>query len=159
MDAASPVGRWGVVTSANTATMVVKVLLQPEGVPTDWLPLLASAVGGGWGLIHVPPVGTQVFCIPDAGDSQSYIAAGATWSAGAAPPTGYNQGEIWLVHSSGSSIKLTNDGKLTIADAHGSSLALTNDGNATLTATNISLAGTVNVTGVLKVDGVTVTVP
>jgi phage baseplate assembly protein V len=167
MDSASPVGRWGIVISANPATMTVKVTLQPEGVTTDWLPLLSSAVGGGWGLIHVPPVGTQVFCMPDAGDGQSYIVVGATWSAASAPPAGYNQGEIWLVHSSGSSIKLTNDGKLTIADARGSSLALTNDGTATLTATtinlagstNISLAGTVNVTGVLKVGGVTVTVP
>src|SRR4051812_44952521 len=91
-DASAPVGRWGVVTGANGAT--VKVTLQPEGVQTDWLPLLSSMVGGGWGLVHIPPNGTPVFCIPDAGDHNNYVVAGATWSAASAPP-GAAQGEAW----------------------------------------------------------------
>lgn len=159
MDAGAPAARWGTVTGVDTASMTVKVMLQPEGVQTDWLPLASSMVGGGWGLVHAPATGTQVLCLPDAGDHTSYVVIGGTWSAGSLPPANVKQGEFWLVHSSGSKVALTNDGKVTISDASGSSLAFGNDGTATLTATNISLAGTVNVTNVLKVGGVTVTVP
>ena len=148
MDASAPVGRWGVVTGANGTQ--VKVTLQPEGVQTDWLPLLSSVVGGGWGLVHVPPNGTPVFCIPDAGDHESYVVVGATWSTANQPPAA-PQGEVWLVHSTGSAIKLTNDGQLTLADASGASMAMTNNGTITLTAPIVNVAGT------LKVNNVTVT--
>jgi phage baseplate assembly protein V len=150
MDAAAPVGRWGVVNGANGAT--VKVLLQPENVQTDWLPLASSMVGGGWGLVHMPPNGTQVFCMPDAGDHDSYVVIGATWSTANQPPAGVAQGEFWLVHSTGSSIKLTNDGKVTITDHSGTSLAFTNNGIVTLT-------GIFAVTGSITVNGTTVAVP
>jgi len=136
--------RWGIVNGAKDAT--VKVLIQPEGVQTDWLPLLSSAVGGGWGLVHVPPNGTPVFLIPDAGDHESFVVAGSTWSATNAPPAAA-QGEVWLVHSSGSFVKLTNDGKLSIQDAGGCSLVFSNNGTATLT-------GTLAVTGdIIDVNG------
>jgi phage baseplate assembly protein V len=129
-DQSSPVGRWGIVTGSNGAT--VKVRLQPEDVQTDWLPLLSSTVGGGWGMVHIPPNGTQVFCIPDCGDTNNYVVVGATWSVKTPVPAAA-QGEIWLVHSTGSAIKLTNDGHVSIADAGGCSLAFTNNGTATLT--------------------------
>lgn len=140
--ASMPVGRWGTVTSGDTNRMTVKVSLQPEGLLTGWLPLASSVVGGGWGLVHVPPVGTQVFCMPDAGDDNSYVVVGATWSTGARPPAGVLQGELWLVHSTGSKIKLTNDGKITIADQSGCSLEFQNNGTALLTGA-LHVTGTV----------------
>jgi phage baseplate assembly protein V len=148
-DHSMPVGRWGTVTGANGP--MVKVTLQPEGVPTDWLPLLSSSVGGGWGMIHIPPNGTQVFCIPDAGDHNSYVVVGATWNVNAQAPAAA-QGEVWLVHSSGSAIKLTNDGKVSIADASGAAMSFENNGTVSLTATFA-------VTGEIKVNGTTVVVP
>lgn len=132
MDAQAPVGRWGTVTGAQGA--MVKVLIQPEGVQTDWLPLLSAMVGGGWGLMHVPPNGTQVFIMPDAGDHENYVVVGATWSAQNQPP-GAQQGEAWLQHSTGSLVKLTNDGKVTVKDAGGCSLTFNNNGTATLVGT------------------------
>jgi phage baseplate assembly protein V len=140
MDVGAPVPRWGTVISANPATMTAKVSLQPEGVTTDWLPILSSSVGGGWGLVHVPPVGTPVLCLPDTGDHESYVILGATWSTQATPPS-TAQGEIWLVHSTGSKIALTNDGMVTIADPSGSSVVLSNSGGITVTANaNITLS-------------------
>ena len=89
MDASAPAGRWGLVTSADAGDITVKVSLQPESVQTDWLPLASSMVGGGWGMVHVPPVGTPIFCLPDAGDDNSYVVLGATWSAANCPPPVY----------------------------------------------------------------------
>lgn len=142
MDNTAPVGRWGLVTGANAADMTVKVALQPEGVTTDWLPLASSMVGGGWGMLHMPAIGTPVFCLPDAGDDNSYVVMGATWSAANRPPAGHSQGEWWLVHSTGASIKLGNDGRATITDAFGTSLAFQNNGTALLTG-NLMVTGDV----------------
>lgn len=141
-DAQAPVARWGIVTSADPGSMTVKVTIQPEGIQTDWMPLLSSTVGNGWGLVHVPPVGSHVFLMPDAGDHNSYVVVGATWSNAARPPAGVKQGEVVLVHSTGSKISMTNDGKVTVADAGGCSLAFTNDGNAILTG-NLNVSGSV----------------
>ena len=143
MDSSQPVGRWAVVTGADTKSMTVKVTIQPEGVQTDWLPLVSSAVGGGWGMVHVPPVGTQVFCLPDAGDHNSYVVMGATWSAKNRPPAAVLQGEMWLVHSTGSAIKLTNDGHVKVTDASGCSLEFQNNGTATLTG-NLMVTGNIS---------------
>lgn len=140
MDASAPVGRWGVVTGANTSSMTVKVTLQPEGVQTDWLPLLSAMVGGGWGMVHVPPIGAPVFCLPDAGDDNSYVVVGSTWSAANRPPEGCAQGEFWLVHSTGSAIKLTNDGQISMHDPSGTSLTFANNGSAMLNG-NLVVSG------------------
>ena len=132
-DAGAPVMRWGVVQSVDTGSMTVKVTLQPENVLTDWLPIVSPMSGNGWGMIHPPSVGTQVVCIPDTGDSESYVILGSTWSTQGMPPSGAETGEFWLVHSSGSAVKLTNDGHVTITDAGGCALAFGNNGTATLT--------------------------
>jgi phage baseplate assembly protein V len=139
MDQSQPVARWGVVQSVDAASMTAKVMLQPEGVLTDWLPIASSMVGSGWGLVHAPAAGTQVVCLPDGGDHESYVIIGATWSTAARAPASA-EGEFWLVHSTGSKIALTNDGHVTVTDAGGCSLAFTNNGTATL-------AGTLHVTG------------
>jgi phage baseplate assembly protein V len=131
MDGTAPQAKWGIVQTVDAASMTAKVLLQPEGVPTDWLPILSSFVGGGWGLVHVPASGTQVLCLPDAGDHDNYVIIGATWSTANRPPASA-QGEFWLVHSTGSKVALTNDGKAMIVDQAGTSLTFTNDGKVVL---------------------------
>lgn len=133
MDRTAAAGRWGVVTGVDVSAPAVKVLLQPEGVQTDWLPILSHMVGNGWGMVHVPATGTPVFCIPDAADPNNYVVAGATWSTARTPPTSA-QGEIVLVHSSGARVALTNDGQLSMQDQSGASLTFSNDGKVTLHA-------------------------
>jgi uncharacterized protein involved in type VI secretion and phage assembly len=151
-DAAAPVNRWGIVQSVDTSSMTAKVTLQPENVLTDWLPIVSPMSGNGWGLIHPPALGTQVLCAPDAGDGESYVILGGTWNTGAMPPAGVACGELWLVHSTGSAVKMTNDGKVTISDAAGASLSFLNGGT-------IALTGTLAVTGAIKVNGTIVSVP
>ncbi len=141
LDASRGVPRWGIVQSVNPAKMLAKVTLQPENVLTDWLPILSSTVGNGWGIVHPPAAGTQVLCLPDAGDHENYVILGATWSS-AGPPPAAAQGELWLVHSSGAKIALTSDGKITLTDAGGAVVGLTNDGNVSVTG-NLHVSGAV----------------
>jgi phage baseplate assembly protein V len=153
MDAGAPVARWGVVNGADPNSMTVKVMLQPEGVQTDWLPVASPMVGAGWGIAHLPANGTQVLCIPDAGDHTSYVVVGATWSTGVRPPSPLAQGDLVIQHASGARISLTSSGGVTISDASGNGVAMASGGNITLTGP------VVNIVGVLKVNSVTVAVP
>ena len=132
-DQSNGVARFGTITSVDPATATARVTLQPEGVLTGWLPLLTPWVGNGWGIACPPVVGTQVFVLPQEGDAEQGIIIGATWSMHTKPPAA-SPGEIWLVHQSGSFLKLLNDGTVqvkgdlhvmgNIYDTHGSLSAL-----------------------------------
>ena len=105
--------RFGVVASVDPSRYVARVLLQPEGVLSGWLPVLSPWVGAGWGLASLPAPGTQVLVLAQEGDAEHGVIAGAAYSA-ATPAPQAPSGELWLVHASGSSLKLANDGKIHI---------------------------------------------
>jgi phage baseplate assembly protein gpV len=117
-DQAAGVPRFGTVTSVDPATATARVTLQPEGVLTGWLPLLTPWVGNGWGLVCPPSPGDQVLVIPQEGDAEHGMIVAASWSATTVPPAAPS-GEFWLVHQSGSFLKLQNDGTIQIkGDLH-----------------------------------------
>jgi phage baseplate assembly protein gpV len=117
-DQASGTPRFGLVTSVDPGTATARVTLQPEGVLTGWLPLLTPWVGNGWGLVCPPSPGDQVLVIPQEGDAEHGLIIASTWSDKATPPAAPS-GEFWLVHSSGSFLKLQNDGTIQIkGDLH-----------------------------------------
>lgn len=130
--------RMGVVTSSNPQTAMAKVLLQPEGVLTGWLPVLTQWVGSGWGLACPPSPGDQVLVIPQEGDAQHGLIVGRLFSNSNRPPQ-VDPGEIALSHQSGCSIRLLNSGIIAINgdlhvtgdvyDPHGSLAKLRNDYN------------------------------
>ncbi len=138
-DQSTGTARFGVVTSLDPGTATARVTLQPEGVLTGWLPLLTPWVGNGWGLVCPPVIGTQVLVIPHEGDAEQGVIVGATWSTQTMPPAAPS-GEIWLVHQSGSSLKLQNDGTVrvngdlhvagNVYDMHGSMSSLRGHYNA-----------------------------
>ena len=103
--------RFGTVTSVDPATATAKVTLQPEGVLTGWLPVLSPWVGAGWGLHCPPSPGDQVLVVAQEGDSEHGLIIGRAYSNTQAPPAA-PAGEFWLVHKSGSFIKLLNDGTI-----------------------------------------------
>src|SRR3978361_2100816 len=132
-DQAAGVPRFGIVTSVDPSTATARVTLQPEGVLTGWLPLLTPWVGDGWGLVCPPSPGDQVLVFPQEGDAEHGMIVAASWSAKTTPPAAPS-GEFWLVHKSGSFLKLQNDGTIQIKgdlhiagdvyDTHGSMSAL-----------------------------------
>jgi hypothetical protein len=110
--------RMGTVTSSNSQTATAKVLLQPEGVLTGWLPVLTQWVGSGWGMACPPSPGDQVLVIPQEGDAQHGLIVGRVYSNLVRPPPA-EPGEINLSHQSGCSIRLLNSGIIAIeGDLH-----------------------------------------
>lgn len=141
----------GTISGYDPNKQAVKVLLQPEGNETGWIPLGSLWVGNDWGLVCAPKLGSQVEVSfvdghPEAGSANLRFFSNK--EVGPAAPAG----EFWLVHSSGQSIKLTNDGKLTLNDGHGASIQLDGGGNIVSQATEWTHTGPVHFTDNVQVD-------
>ena len=103
--------RLAVVSSVDPATFTVRVMVQPEGVLSGWLPVTSAWVGAGWGLACLPATGDQVLVVWQEGDAEHGIVVGRLWSNAVMPPQA-PVGEFWLVHKTGSFLKLHNDGSI-----------------------------------------------
>lgn len=118
MDRSAAQPRFAIVTSVDPSRPAVRVSLQPEGVITGWLPVLSPWVGAGWGIASPPSPGDQVLVLAQEGDSEHGIVVGRAWSDTARTPQA-PPGELWIVHQSGSFLKLANDGTIRIqGDVH-----------------------------------------
>lgn len=106
--------RFGTVSSVDPTHGTAKVAFQPEGVLSGWMPILYPWVGAGWGMACPPSPGDQVLVLAQEGHAEHGIVAGRVFSTQQQPPQA-PPGEFWLVHRSGSSIKLQNDGTVRIA--------------------------------------------
>lgn len=110
--------RLAIVSSVDPQTACARVLHQPEGILSGWLPILSSWTGNGWGLVCLPAPGDQVMVICHDGDAGSGVVVGGMFSDNRRVPRA-PLGEFWLVHNSGSSLKIMNDGTVRIAgDLH-----------------------------------------
>jgi phage baseplate assembly protein V len=103
--------RLATVSSVDPATYTARVMVQPEGLLSGWLPIAAAWVGNGWGVACAPTPGDQVIVLWQEGDAEQGLIIGRLWSQ-ATPPPAAPSGEFWLVHSSGSYLKLHNDGSM-----------------------------------------------
>ena len=136
MDAVQGQPRFGLVSSVDPNQFTARVQLQPEGVLSGWLPILSAWVGNGWGMVALPSPGDQVVVLAQEGHAEQGVIIGAAYSSSMPAPVASN-GEFWLVHQSGSFIKLRNDGTVQIQgdlhvagdvyDSHGSLAQLRQD--------------------------------
>jgi phage baseplate assembly protein gpV len=118
MDRAQGQPRFGVVASVDAARYAARVKLQPENVLTGWLPILSPWVGAGWGVVCPPSPGDQVLVLPQEGDAENGVIVGSSFSDAHRAPQA-PLGEIWLVHASGSFLKLASDGTVRVqGDLH-----------------------------------------
>lgn len=106
--------RLAIVSSVDPSSATARVTVQPENVLSGWLPVAAPWVGAGWGLACPPSPGDQVLVLWQEGDSEHGLIIGRLWSSQAAVPAAAS-GELWLVHRSGSFLKLMNDGSISSA--------------------------------------------
>ena len=113
LDAAHGQPRFATVVSVDPARHAARVALQPENVITGWLPVLSPWVGAGWGMAVPPHPGQQVLVLPQDGEGEHGVVVGSAWSDASASP-GAPVGELWLVHQSGSFVKLQNDGTVRV---------------------------------------------
>jgi phage baseplate assembly protein V len=163
MDTQLGQARMGVVQSYDPSNGTAKVLIQPEGVLTSWLPVLSQSVGAGWG-IHTPMAGgEQVLILPMEGDADNGVVVGRAWSDEMQPPQNPFGGalgaaQVLLLDKSGSAILLDAAGNIKVRNSAGATATLGSSGQVALSdasGTSIVLAnnGTVNVTGTLSVSG------
>jgi phage baseplate assembly protein gpV len=144
--------RMGVVTSYDPNQYAAKVLLQPEGIETGFLPVATEWVGNGWGLFCPPTAGDVVDVhFQEWGKNAGYISK--RFYSSVTQPLPVQSGEFWLVHKSGSFIKLTNDMKILLnsvgdLDATvGGATNLTSAGDVTMTTPNLIVNGNIIATG------------
>lgn len=110
--------KFGTITSVNFQNSTARVLIQPESVLSGWLPVLSQWVGNGWGMVCLPNPGDQVLLVPQEGDIEQGVIIGRSFSDKQMPPVAPG-GEFWLVHETGSFLKLCNDGTIRIkGDLH-----------------------------------------
>ena len=110
--------RFGTITSIDPNTGTARVVLQPEGVLSGWLPVLSPWAGAGWGMMCLPAPGDQVFVLAQEGAAEHGVIIGRIYSSQQRPPPAPG-GELWLVHQTGSYVKLLNDGTVQVGgDLH-----------------------------------------
>jgi len=118
--------RLGTVSSVNPANHSARVMIQPEGVLSGWLPIGTMMAGGGWGAVSLPSPGEQVLLVPAEGNTEHSIIVSRLFSQAALPPKTYvdqtqqgdtsngQPGEFLFAHESGSFMRLTSDGNFVI---------------------------------------------
>ncbi len=103
--------RLGTISGYDASNYLAKVMLQPDGIETGWLPIAAIGVGNGWGIQVAPNIGDVVEVEFQDGGAEAGLITGRFFNNNARPgavPTG----EVWLVHKSGSFIKFLSDGSI-----------------------------------------------
>lgn len=126
--------RYGVVTSYDPDNYAVKVKRMPEGVETGWMPVSTPWAGDGWGLFAPPVVGAQVKLEHQEDGNETPLADGVMFSDGDAPRVpdlgGVPGGEFWLVHKTGTRLRLRNDSDFEIQHKTGSRMRFREDSTA-----------------------------
>ena len=156
---AIPQPRWGLVQSVDPSRPAVKVLLQPEGVLSGWIPVAQSSAGAGLTVLSPIVPGVQAFLVPESGArGADYVATGFSHSDTAQPPkvpntngsggipnaspVAWNASE-YLVVANGSVMRLCANGDIYL---HPGSGTVNIDGKLNVNG-NVAITGTVTATG------------
>lgn len=105
--------RLGIVANYDPATYSMKVTVQPNDVLTGYMPVGAMWAGPGWGMFCPPTVGNQAMVFYQEADSLVPL-GGFVLFNDVENPLSVDSGEFWLVHQTGSFIKILNDGSIAI---------------------------------------------
>ena len=123
--------RIATVTDVDTGTITglfaARVKLLPEGTQTGWLPIQSSWIGNGWGVLAVPKVGAQVYVSFQENNRSVGSITGFHYDTTNPPPQGAQQGELWMIHETGSAFKMLASGDVSLASADGQKLMLSSD--------------------------------
>lgn len=142
--------RLGTISGLHPDKHAAKVLLQPEGVESGWLPVGTMAIGNGWGIHCLPNIGDQVAVHFVDGDFSSGI-IGLRYFSLQDPPAPAKAGEFLLIHSSQSYLKLNADGTVAI---FGNAITLQADTSVEILGPLLKVkTGNLEVHGTIKAGG------
>lgn len=144
--------RQGVVSSYDPNAYAVKIMLQPDNVPTGWIPLKSAWIGNGWGLFCPPSIGDAVE-VDFQEDDGGVGSVGLRFFNDADRPLPCPSGEFWLVHKSGSLLKFHNDGSVELHTATDLNATVAGNANVAVTGNITSSAAQWNHTGPVTVNG------
>ncbi len=108
--------RVGTVSAYNPDTYSAKVMLQPEGVETGWIPIKTLWVGNGWGMQAGPTIGDLVTIQFQEGDQNAGVVLGGMFNVEDRPMP-VPSGEMWMQDASGSCVKFIAGGIVRIEAA------------------------------------------
>lgn len=154
MVASMPQPRRGTVQSFDPARMLARVLIEPEGLLSGWIPVLTPMAAAGHGVLAAPEIGAQVVVLPVDGSAQSFVVLGAHFSVPDPPPAGYAVGDILLITNGGGSVHVTAAGAITVAAPGGAQIALATNGTITVTG-NVTVNGALTVSQDATINGIT----
>lgn len=106
--------RTGTVQNYDPDRHAVRVLIQPEGILTGYIPVKEPWVGNGWGMYAPPSIG-DVVDVEFLQGSKDSSGAGLRYYSAKTKPLSVPSGEFWLVHKTGSLLKLHNDGSVEVS--------------------------------------------
>lgn len=110
--------RYATVSTPHNKEHAVKVLLQPSGIESNYLPVLTPFVGNGWGMFCKPDKGDQVLVVYAEGDINCGVVVGGIFSD-VDRPLPAPAGEFWMVHKAGAFLKFLNDGTVSLSASAG----------------------------------------
>lgn len=149
--------RRAVVDSYNPNSFTARVRFQPDDVLSGWMPIASPWVGNGWGMFCAPSQGDQVEVSFQEGGHEAGSVIGRFFGAknsprvpalgNAAPPAG----EFWLVHQTGSRLRLLNNGDVELFTAR--DLLATAGRNAVVSVPAGNMTATVQGTGNVTFTG------
>ena len=150
--------QYGTVTAYNPNDYTVRVMLQPEGVETGWIPLATPWAGNNLGAVFGPALNDQVRIDFAGGEVEAALAGGRFFNVNSVPPI-VQSGQAAIVDKAGSYVRLNNDGTITL----GASTGITSttpllkqvgnmevDGNVTVTQNISDLGGAHGTIGALR---------
>ena len=150
--------QYGTITAYDPATYTVKVMLQPDGVETGWIPLGAAWVGANLGAVFGPPLGTDCRVDFVGGMPEASLAGARLFNANFTPPV-VQSGQGAIVDGAGSYVRLNNDGTITLGANVGinsTTPLLTQTGNlkvtGTITAPNVDATTDLTVAGLSTIN-------
>lgn len=132
--------RAGLVTSWDPKKHLAKVMFQPEGHETGWLPVHTMSAGSGYGhMTGLTPgdgfkTGDHVEVVYQEGDFETGAIVARIHSEVDPAPT-VQSGEQLFQTSFPSSVKLANDGSITSTDKGGSVIKQDGSGNVAISST------------------------
>ena len=146
--------RTAIVTQFDPVRIAAIVTWQPEGTQSGWLPVLTQWMGNGWGIVAPLQPGDQVAVVSDRDHRDAGIVLGRIFDTRNQPPQGAQAGELWMVHQSGSLLKLLATGDVQLTTARDLNATVGRDLNATVGRNlNATVTGTLTatVTGAAKI--------
>lgn len=124
--------RLGTISGYDHSNYLAKVMLQPDGVETGFLPIASIGIGNGWGIQVAPSIGDLVVVEFQDGGIDAGIITGRLFNNDSRP-NDVPIGEVWLVHQGGQFIKMLTDGSISSSGTwnHAGSMNVTGPVTAT----------------------------